>query len=335
LSGDPKDDIDSASAYAFVGQKPHACIDPMGLQAQENGEEQESIWDRWYMKYSVLGYFRWQFQMAEEMKTRLSDTAGELAREGTSRLIGNAEESEELNALAQEVPEVADQEGTAAGMNGAILRNKAEDEYSETAQVVAQNTTRAALEVAEAVVPLGTADDALKYSDDIARSADEAVETASASLGAGRSGVRSAGRASRSGTAPGKAAKYVFDSRAGRYREVASGRFVSPRDLPWPANRGFASSTQGTVPQGTIIDRFGAPTGRYAGQPGATVSARGMAPGADAATYTQYKVLRPIPAEIGPAAPVPAFGAEGGATQYFFQQSIGDLVEQGFLEVVK
>jgi len=60
-----------------------------------------------------------------------------------------------------------------------------------------------------------------------------------------------------------------------------------------------------------------------------------MAPGADAATYTQYKVVKPITAEIGPAAPVPAFGAEGGATQYLLQKPIGELVGQGFLEVVK
>ena len=135
--------------------------------------------------------------------------------------------------------------------------------------------------------------------------------------------------------APKNTARYVFDSRTGQYRDAATGRFVSARDLPWPSNRGFSSSTQGTLKPGTVIDRFGKPSGRYAGQPGATVSQRRMAQGADAAQYTQYEVLRPLPAEIGPAAPVPAFGAEGGATQYLFQQSIGDLVEQGFLRVVK
>lgn len=131
--------------------------------------------------------------------------------------------------------------------------------------------------------------------------------------------------------APKNTAQFVFDARTGQYRNLANGQFVSPRNLPWPSNNGFASSAPGTLKPGTVIDRFGKDTGRYAGQPGATVGQRGMAQGADAAPYTQYEVLKPLPAEIGPASPVPAFGAEGGATQYMFQQSIRDLVEQGFL----
>jgi hypothetical protein len=45
-------------------------------------------------------------------------------------------------------------------------------------------------------------------------------------------------------------------------------------------------------------------------------------------------VLKPLEAEIGPAAGVPEFGAAGGATQYFFDVSIDELVRRGFLEVL-
>ena len=126
--------------------------------------------------------------------------------------------------------------------------------------------------------------------------------------------------------------QFVYDAKSGRYRNAVTGRFTSAKDLPWPGNRGFTSSAPGNLESGTIIDRFGSSSGRYAGQPGATVAERGMAQGADAMPYTQYEVIKTLPAEIGPAAPVPAFGAEGGATQYLFNSSIDDLVKQGYLK---
>ena len=42
-------------------------------------------------------------------------------------------------------------------------------------------------------------------------------------------------------------AKYAFDARTGQYRDLATGRFVSPRDLPWPSSRGFASNPVDTT----------------------------------------------------------------------------------------
>ena len=133
------------------------------------------------------------------------------------------------------------------------------------------------------------------------------------------------------GAAEGRAA-FVYDAAAGRYVDVATGSSLAAREIPWPGNNGFASSASGALETGTIIDRFGSPSGKFAGQPGATVAARGMAQGSEAMPYTRYKVLKPLPAEIGPAAPVRAFAAEGGATQYLFNMTISELVEQGFLE---
>jgi len=126
--------------------------------------------------------------------------------------------------------------------------------------------------------------------------------------------------------------KFVYDSRTARYKSTETGRFVSKHNLPYPPNRGFASGARGTVPEGIIIDRYGRPSGRYAGQPGTTISERGMPPGSETLEYHRYLVLKPIEAEmVGPAASVPEFGALGGKTQYLFDQSIEKLLQQGFL----
>lgn len=85
---------------------------------------------------------------------------------------------------------------------------------------------------------------------------------------------------------------------------------------------------------GTILDRYGSETGRFLGEPGATISQRGMAQGTEAMPYTQYRVLKPLEAQVGPAAPVSEFGASGGATQYLPGRTIEQLVKDGYLERV-
>ncbi|NJL18586.1 MAG: TNT domain-containing protein [Nitrospira sp.] len=71
------------------------------------------------------------------------------------------------------------------------------------------------------------------------------------------------------------------------------------------------------------------------GEPGATASQRGMARGSEGMPYTQYRVLKPFEALVGPASPVPAFGATGGATQYLTNRTIQQLLREGYLEVIK
>jgi hypothetical protein len=41
--------------------------------------------------------------------------------------------------------------------------------------------------------------------------------------------------------------------------------------------------------------------------------------------------MKPIEVEVGPAARVDAFGASGGATQYFFKKPLSELVREGAL----
>ncbi len=135
--------------------------------------------------------------------------------------------------------------------------------------------------------------------------------------------------------APNSAGRYVYDAAAGRYRDMTTGRFVAARNLPWPSNAGFASSTRQTVQAGTVLDRFGSSSGRFLGQPGSTISQRGMAAGSEAMEYTRYRVLKPFDAQVGPAAAMPDFGAAGGATQYLPGQSVQWLIDNGFLEVIR
>jgi len=83
-----------------------------------------------------------------------------------------------------------------------------------------------------------------------------------------------------------------------------------------------------------IIDRYGNLTGRYAGEPGASVLARGMAIGSEDMPYTKLRVIKPLPVLAGPAAEVPEFGAYGGAMQYYFENGVQWWIDKGYLEVV-
>ncbi len=130
--------------------------------------------------------------------------------------------------------------------------------------------------------------------------------------------------------------QYVYDASVGRYRDSATGQLVAARNLPWPDNAGFTSSTKQVVQPGKILDRYGDTDGRFLGEPGATISERGMAQGAEDMPYRQYEVIKPFETMVGPAAPVPEFNASGGATQYSQGKTIDQLVAEGYLrEILK
>ncbi len=86
---------------------------------------------------------------------------------------------------------------------------------------------------------------------------------------------------------------------------------------------------------GTVLDRYGSSSGRFLGEPGSSISARGMAPGTENLPYTQYRVLKPFDAQVGPAAGVPDFGATGGATQFLPGKTVQWLLDNGFLEAIQ
>ncbi len=115
----------------------------------------------------------------------------------------------------------------------------------------------------------------------------------------------------------------------------STGRFVSPSDLPWPPKYGFATDpVDTTLPAGTIIDRYGPLSGRFAGESGTSISARGMAIGSEDMSYTKLRVVKPLTVPAGPAAAVPEFGADGGGTQYIFSNGIQWWIDNGYLEIL-
>ncbi len=136
------------------------------------------------------------------------------------------------------------------------------------------------------------------------------------------------------GPVAGEGVRYVWDVRTGQYRDMTNGRFVSPVNLSWPPNDGFASYKNITLNPGMVIDRYGKLSGSYAGVPGYSISARGMAPGSENMPYTLLRVVESITISGGPAAGVPAFGASGGAMQYHFSGGIQSWINSGLLEII-
>jgi hypothetical protein len=116
------------------------------------------------------------------------------------------------------------------------------------------------------------------------------------------------------------------------------------RDDAWPDDQlhpeGFLtpeSRTPVVLQPGHLIDRYGVPRGRFTSPVGENFPDRALS---DFSLerfgrrdgYHQYEVLHEIPAWAGPAAP--ALGKAGGATQYYTNMTIGDLLTNGFIREV-
>jgi RHS repeat-associated protein len=130
-------------------------------------------------------------------------------------------------------------------------------------------------------------------------------------------------------------ARYIWDPDIAKYRAVMTGSPIDAKRIPWPlVKNGFKHSSQSTLEVGMIVDRYGRPTGRFAGVPGTSITERGMAIGTEYMEYHRYKVLKELECQAGPAAAVPAFGAKGGGMQYYFDKSIAELIKLGYLKEV-
>ena len=60
-----------------------------------------------------------------------------------------------------------------------------------------------------------------------------------------------------------------------------------------------------------------------------------MAQGAENLPYTKFEVIKPIPMEYGPAAPVPEFGAKGGSIQYYLKRPIQYYLDNKYLRKIE
>jgi hypothetical protein len=85
-----------------------------------------------------------------------------------------------------------------------------------------------------------------------------------------------------------------------------------------------------TLQPGTIIDRYGAETGRFFSPAGTSFEARALPAGSG--PLNAYEVLSPLEVQGGIVAP--AFGQPGLGIQYMSSQPAADLIEAGVIKPV-
>jgi RHS repeat-associated protein len=106
----------------------------------------------------------------------------------------------------------------------------------------------------------------------------------------------------------------------------------SPAITSWPPNDGFLFYEKVTLQPGTIIDRYGAPTGRFTAPYGTPFEMRSMPPKDINKELHVYEVLKPLEVKAGPA--LPWFGQPGLGTQYEFPRNIQRLAAEGYLREI-
>jgi hypothetical protein len=104
-------------------------------------------------------------------------------------------------------------------------------------------------------------------------------------------------------------------------------------NMLWPKNNGFKNTPKQTILEvETIIDRYGSPNGTYAAPQGTPLDARSLPPNtASEQTLYTYKVVKPLPALEGTTSRSFWFNTRGGGTQYKFDFSIQQLINEGYL----
>jgi len=105
--------------------------------------------------------------------------------------------------------------------------------------------------------------------------------------------------------------------------------WICPAQSMWPPNYGFKGPiNEITLAQGTIVDRYGAPTGRFVSPIGIPFYQRSLPHMME--TYTVYVVLKHIEGvEVGHA--VGWFGWVGCGMQYRLPKSVEKLLIDGYL----
>ena len=109
-----------------------------------------------------------------------------------------------------------------------------------------------------------------------------------------------------------------------------AGTALEPRWAQAP-NNGFLGgwSTTETLQPGTLIDRYGAETGRFFSPAGTSLEARALPPGSG--PLNAYEVLKAVEVQGGIAAP--AFGQPGIGIRYMAPQTVAELIDDGFIKL--
>jgi hypothetical protein len=101
----------------------------------------------------------------------------------------------------------------------------------------------------------------------------------------------------------------------------------------FPSHDGFAARPRTMVlRQGTVIDRFGQPTGYFLAPADASYMGRAVPYDRLKMPYYRYEVVKPLRVQAGKAAPW--FDQPGGGIQYKTEARVQDLVGKGYLKPV-
>ncbi|EUJ43286.1 hypothetical protein PRIP_13199 [Listeria riparia FSL S10-1204] len=110
-------------------------------------------------------------------------------------------------------------------------------------------------------------------------------------------------------------------------------------NINWPPNNGFAATPKDTViKEGSLLDRYGEPSGEFFSPKDVPYEMRALALHSDEANYYVYRVREDFQVKGGTAAPW--FDRPGGGTQYIKYHSNGkpytmnELVKEGFIKSV-
>jgi Tuberculosis necrotizing toxin len=107
----------------------------------------------------------------------------------------------------------------------------------------------------------------------------------------------------------------------------------SPGNIVWPQNDGFTPATLPVVIQpGALLDRFGDNAGRFFSPKGTGYRERALPYVCHGYAYSTYRVVKPLPALLGTAAPW--FGEPGGAVQVETTPCVDQLLAGGVLQLV-
>jgi hypothetical protein len=101
----------------------------------------------------------------------------------------------------------------------------------------------------------------------------------------------------------------------------------------WPPHKGFdAPSTETELKVGTLLDRFGSPTGNFLSPNDTAYDKRAIPYDETKVKRYRYKVLQPLKVQIGSSAPW--FDQPGRGIQYLTSKSVLQLVKDKVLEDV-